>query len=169
MRRHSSKFRHNQKLFPVLATLYEDRPSNTRPDRVSPVFTGRSHEVHVRPHLQPSLQGLDDGQDGQSGAVSRGGTDPQPSSRVAATLQRRPLLPCPCGLPATQSEILRIFQGSSQSGPDFEFEYRTKATVLQHWVHSPQKLTESLFRKLMNFYFSLLFFPFHFLFRLSML
>ena len=82
------------------------------PDRLPRVCRGRSHEVHVQPHLQPPLQGLDDGQVGQSRAVSRRDTDPRPSSHVAATLQRRPLPPCPCRLLGTRSGILRILQGS---------------------------------------------------------
>ena len=80
--------------------------------------------MHVWPHLQPPLQGLDDGQVGQSRAVSRGDTDPQPSSRVAATLQRRSL---PHVLPAClarNQEFLEFFRDADNRAPDFEFEYR---------------------------------------------
>ena len=57
--------------------------------------------MYVWLHLQPPLQGLDDGQAGQSRAFSREDTDPEPPSRVATTLQRQPLPQCPCSLPGT--------------------------------------------------------------------
>ena len=44
--------------------------------------------MHVWAQFQSLLEGLDGGQAGQSGTDTRGDTDPQSSSRFAATLQR---------------------------------------------------------------------------------
>ena len=67
--------------------------------------------MHVWQHLQPRQQGRDNGQVGQLRTVSSGDTGPQPSSRVAATLQRKPLSSCPCSLPGTRLGFQGIFQG----------------------------------------------------------
>ena len=66
--------------------------------------------MHIRPQIQHPLQGLDDEQVGQSGAVSRGDTDPQPSSRSAFILQRRPLPRALAACLARDQEIIEVFR-----------------------------------------------------------
>ena len=73
---------------------------------------GRCLELHVWQYIQPPLHGLDSGQIGQSGTVSRGDTGPQPPPCVATRLQRRPLLSCPCSLSDTRPRIFGTLKGS---------------------------------------------------------
>ena len=93
-----------KKLLPVLATLCKVQPSNSCSDRESSVCRGRSHEVHVWQHFRSPLEGLDNGQVGKSGTVSRGDT--------AACLAR-------------DQEFLELFRDLDNRAPDFVFEYRT--------------------------------------------
>ena len=64
-----------KKYFLFFAALCKHKSSDTCSPRVSPVCRKRNHEKHVWPHLQSPLQRLDDGQFGQSRAISRGHRD----------------------------------------------------------------------------------------------
>ena len=81
--------------------------------------------MHVWQHLQPPLQEMDNGQVGQSRTVSRGDTDPQSTSRVAATMQRRTLPRALAACLELDQEFLEFFRDPDNRAPDFEFEYRT--------------------------------------------
>ena len=76
-------------------------------------------------HPQPPLQRLDIGQASKLRTHDRGDTNPQPSSCVATTLQRRLLPRALAACLAQDKEFLEFFRDPDNRAPGFEFEYRT--------------------------------------------
>ena len=117
-------------------------------------------------NLQPPLQGLDDEQVGRSRAITRGNTDPQPSSRVATTLQRRPF---PRALAAWGSRPLRIFQGSRQSGLTFNSNMESRPQPYNLGLTFPYNLKTHCYENSRNLFFFRILSISLFVFPLSML